>query len=333
MNDILPSIKTAVMRGTTPTLLFDIGFDVSELTAFELYFMQGNKRMFTKDKSDCMYLESEVSVMLSQADTYKLSSKKRLEVRCRFKRNNSPIVGTLTKVYDVLDIGKPEEILDTLGYPTHIRIFQEPTKLNYINGETLDYSGIVVKAYRQDGELFRNQDYPDGIIQFSELLFPIQTATAGSRLRVVANGVEFSDNGDPIIENPDLAGGYIRFYFGETKTYGDIEVHLNGRDLLSGQNWSLLFPNGRSHRTPEGAYHRSPWYFRLHCVMVNGEPRIYVQDKRTSRQGDLRDGRNDDFTEWFDMSWTSTPAIPVQWICPYTAFTMEDTFDITVTSE
>lgn len=63
--------------------------------------------------------------------------------------------------------------------PTEIRVTTPPTKTEYTDGETIDYSGIVVHAYSSTGTDL-------GAVPFNELVFPVTTAdidevTGGSR--------------------------------------------------------------------------------------------------------------------------------------------------------
>jgi len=58
--------------------------------------------------------------------------------------------------------------------PTEIRVTTLPTKTDYTNGETIDYSGIIVHAYSSTG-----QDM--GEAPFNELVFPVTTAQIGDR--------------------------------------------------------------------------------------------------------------------------------------------------------
>lgn len=60
---------------------------------------------------------------------------------------------------------KDGEIVDTM-VPTTIRVITPPSKIAYSDGETIDYSGIVVHAYSATG-----QDM--GEVPFDELIFPI----------------------------------------------------------------------------------------------------------------------------------------------------------------
>lgn len=63
------------------------------------------------------------------------------------------------------------EIVKTV-VPSEIRVTTLPTKTTYANGETIDYTGIVVHGYSGTG-----QDL--GEIPFSELVFPVTTADSG----------------------------------------------------------------------------------------------------------------------------------------------------------
>lgn len=53
--------------------------------------------------------------------------------------------------------------------PSSIKIEAAPTKVDYIDGDAIDYSGLVVKAYTKNGQLWTDADHPDGIIPTSEL--------------------------------------------------------------------------------------------------------------------------------------------------------------------
>ena len=64
------------------------------------------------------------------------------------------------------------ELVETV-VPTEIRVTTLPTKMDYTDGETIDYSGIVVHAYSSTG-----QDM--GAVPFGELVFPITTAHSES---------------------------------------------------------------------------------------------------------------------------------------------------------
>lgn len=52
--------------------------------------------------------------------------------------------------------------------PDEIRVTTPPTKTEYNEGEEIDYTGMVVKAYK-NGSVWSNENYPEGVIPFEEL--------------------------------------------------------------------------------------------------------------------------------------------------------------------
>ena len=86
--------------------------------------------------------------------------------------------------------------------PTEIRVTTNPTKTQYQNGEYVDYTGIVVKAYDSNGNLWTNSRYPNGVIPNNELNMPI--------LRVDYDALD-----DIVIESDVLAS----FLSNEAKVY------------------------------------------------------------------------------------------------------------------
>lgn len=60
--------------------------------------------------------------------------------------------------------------------PSIIEIVTPPTKHEYVDGETIDYSGIVARLKLKSGEIFSDENYPNGIVPFSELLFTVEKA-------------------------------------------------------------------------------------------------------------------------------------------------------------
>jgi len=64
------------------------------------------------------------------------------------------------------------ELTETM-VPVEIRVTTQPTKVQYYDGDTINYSGIIVHAYSSNGVDF-------GAVPFSELVFPVTTADADS---------------------------------------------------------------------------------------------------------------------------------------------------------
>lgn len=94
--------------------------------------------------------------------------------------NNEYLIDT-TKNGDVTIITK------TL-LPTSIEITTSPNKRRYITGETIDITGMVVKAYKRDGTVWTSNDYPNGIIPNSELVIEPNTVTISPGHNRKSNG-------------------------------------------------------------------------------------------------------------------------------------------------
>lgn len=74
------------------------------------------------------------------------------------------------KKYTVDDNGNIKEE----SMPSGIKIIKPPTKTVYQDGDEIDYSGIEVCLLDENGAVYKDENYPDGIIPFEELIFPIE---------------------------------------------------------------------------------------------------------------------------------------------------------------
>jgi hypothetical protein len=71
-------------RGTTPTIVFHLPFDVSTIHNCEVYFAQNDELIIEKKMSDCILSGATLSVTLTQADTLAFSSDGKVEMQLRF---------------------------------------------------------------------------------------------------------------------------------------------------------------------------------------------------------------------------------------------------------
>lgn len=99
-----------MIRGTTPTIILKFPFEVASITQIRVYFMQGNDTVLCKEETDCTFDGYNVSITLTEEETYKFSPKKRCEIKCRFATGGT-VGGILSEFIDVYDTGDPEEIL------------------------------------------------------------------------------------------------------------------------------------------------------------------------------------------------------------------------------
>ena len=65
--------------------------------------------------------------------------------------------------------------------PNELRIVEPPNKTNYNQGEPVDYTGMIVKAYYDDGTLWTDEKHPDGVIPIDELTINEYGAMAEQR--------------------------------------------------------------------------------------------------------------------------------------------------------
>lgn len=68
--------------------------------------------------------------------------------------------------------------LVSIKIPSNIVITTPPTLTSYSDGDAIDFSGMVVKAYLETGGLWTDATHPDGIIPISELSLPVASADA-----------------------------------------------------------------------------------------------------------------------------------------------------------
>lgn len=74
----------STIRGTTPTVTFNLPFNVSTIRNCEVYFGQNDSLLITKDKDDCVLSGTTLAVTLTQADTLLLDEEEKLQMQVRF---------------------------------------------------------------------------------------------------------------------------------------------------------------------------------------------------------------------------------------------------------
>jgi len=84
---------------------------------------------------------------------------------------------------DVAKVTDGGEVTET-KLPSSIVVEVSPTKSIYTVGETIDFSGMVVKGYTKSGVLWTDAEHPDGTIPLSELTLPVTTAMSGDVIEV-----------------------------------------------------------------------------------------------------------------------------------------------------
>lgn len=176
--------------------------------------------------------------------------------------------------------------------PESIQITTLPTKVNYTNGETIDYSGIVVHAYSSAGRDL-------GAVPFNELVFPVTTALASGDEWTDGQGLNammlyytphqwFHYNWQGEIDNQGtnyVHGSALGTYNGAPATYGSnqnpgtlMATRYNGRNYVasltggietnefiltpseSWENWSGWIVAAASSYRANGVFSQAPFY-------------------------------------------------------------------------
>lgn len=100
-----------MIRGTTVPVRLRFPAEITDIEQIRIYFMQGSETIVTKEEDDCTIESNIVTTELSQEETYELTSKKRLQVTCRYMTSDGSVGGTKPKFFDIYESGGEEEIL------------------------------------------------------------------------------------------------------------------------------------------------------------------------------------------------------------------------------
>lgn len=84
----------STIRGTTPTITFNLPFNVSTIKNCEIYFSQEDELLFTKGYNDCVLDDTTLQVTLKQKDTLKFDDELKLQIQLRFMFNDGSVDAT-----------------------------------------------------------------------------------------------------------------------------------------------------------------------------------------------------------------------------------------------
>lgn len=97
-------------RGTTPTITFNLPFDVSTVRNCEVYFAQNDELLVTKSMEDCVLSGQTLATTLTQAETLSFNEEEKLEVQARFVFTDGSVDATNVIKQKVKEILKDGEI-------------------------------------------------------------------------------------------------------------------------------------------------------------------------------------------------------------------------------
>ena len=87
------------IQGTTPTIVFNLPFNVSVIENCEIYFAQNDELVVTKGYNDCILSGNTMTVQLFQSDTLQFDPEEKLQIQVRFRYTNGTAEATnITKV-------------------------------------------------------------------------------------------------------------------------------------------------------------------------------------------------------------------------------------------
>ena len=261
----------------------------------------------------------------------------------------SAVVGTDPTDGNEYGVGVDENgNLVTTKIPSSISVGKAPDKTNYIDGETIDYSGIIVTLKGGDGEPFANSDYPNGRVPFDELTFPINNADISGVSNVgnvsyndvnykfcrtftkkqytenndlnrevtfsAGYGVMFIRQGYKIIAVSKNAGSYTYTFGDGLYLYNENLNGVSGHKNLEARDGYYIDEN-----LPGNHWADSLGWF------INTDP-SFLNDLANSVDN------ISNFLAGTITSESGGQTIPIKWTSPYDGRTFETTFDIIVTA-
>ena len=84
----------STIQGTTPTVTFNLPFDVSTIKNCEVYIGQNDELLVTKGYNDCVLSGTTLSVTLKQKDTLQFDPAEKLQIQIRFRYNDDSVDAT-----------------------------------------------------------------------------------------------------------------------------------------------------------------------------------------------------------------------------------------------
>lgn len=77
-----------MIRGTTPTHIFKLPFDVSEIKSAMVIYAQNDKEVLRKETGDCAMMGNNIVAILTQQDTLEFDHKYRVQIQVRCLMDN-----------------------------------------------------------------------------------------------------------------------------------------------------------------------------------------------------------------------------------------------------
>ena len=87
-------ISGSFSRGTTPTHIFTLPFEKELLADLRINYLQDNKKVLTKGKNDVTISGNDVTLMLTQEETFLFKEGKNVEVQLKIKTTDGQVLNS-----------------------------------------------------------------------------------------------------------------------------------------------------------------------------------------------------------------------------------------------
>lgn len=219
--------------------------------------------------------------------------------------------------------------------PEYIVVTVPPQKVDYMDGDSINKTGMVVVPYTKDGEVWTSNKYPLGHIPIRELV--LEPATASG---------DFADaylDGDPAYEEPDGQGGkeyrsntIVSDAGRGTPTWSGSVGGGNATVEYRAPYWWITFSYGGLSEGPFIYYQGDICFYSI--LRADGSSEFHQSTVSSPTYGNVLILSAEETEEEIDVvivpedeKQTVTETITVQWERPGDGKILTDTFDITVT--
>lgn len=230
--------------------------------------------------------------------------------------------------------------------PSSIRITNPPVKTEYVDGENINWSGLVVRLFTRTGQMFTDENYPMGIIPDAELDKPLvvpEGSGDGGRISDLETNIP-----QPIIAYNRATATSTANTWTTENTYDDAYVipfrivsgvsHMSGVVISDKQNVTQRWIRRRGTSEVEDTYNINLY----NSFTYDGKTVYYRYDTQafwtysSAITWDVPETgiKADKYSCWTALYGDAVGGkadIPVSWLSPYgKGETFTDTFTITV---
>lgn len=105
-------VQGIVIRGTTPTHEFELPYPIALVDDIRVVYGQNKKAIIVKTINDCTLTEGQISISLTQEETFLFSASKKVEIELRIKLANGKVVRTEEPIILRVIDSMSDEVID-----------------------------------------------------------------------------------------------------------------------------------------------------------------------------------------------------------------------------